>query len=140
MLDAIFNISKRSMMPEWHQLDSSSTMPTQQESTKKKTLKSSSRSFWFSTGLNIIASMKCEDHHTRKPIKVLTYTCLYLNKGNNSSVKGSILTKLIRYREFTVLIICTKNTRYKKLYFPSVIVQQITLATRAIFRHNRCKN
>ena len=42
---------KRSMMPEWHQLDSSSTVPQQQESTKKKTLKSSSRSFWFSTGL-----------------------------------------------------------------------------------------
>ena len=38
-------------MPEWHQLDSSSTMPQQQESTKKKTLKSSSRLFWFSTGL-----------------------------------------------------------------------------------------
>ena len=52
ILDAIFNISKRSMMPEWHQLDSSSTKPTQQESTKKKTLKSSSRSFWFSTGLS----------------------------------------------------------------------------------------
>ena len=40
------------MMPEWHQLDSSSTMPQQQESTKKKTLKSSSRSFWFSTRLS----------------------------------------------------------------------------------------
>ena len=39
------------MMPEWHQLDSSITMPQQQESTKKKTLKSSSRSFCFSTGL-----------------------------------------------------------------------------------------
>ena len=26
--------------------------------------------------------------------------------------------------------------RYKKLYFPLVIVQQITLATTAIFRHN----
>ena len=51
ILDAILNISKRSMMPEWHQLDSSSTMPQQQESTKKKTLKSSSRSSWFSTGL-----------------------------------------------------------------------------------------
>ena len=51
ILDAIFNISKRSMMPEWHQLDSSSTMPEQYESTKKKTLKSSSRSFRFSTGL-----------------------------------------------------------------------------------------
>ena len=51
ILDAIFNISKRSMMPEWHQLDSSSTMSEQQESAKKKTLKSSSRSFWFSTGL-----------------------------------------------------------------------------------------
>ena len=51
ILDAILNIIKRSMMPEWHQLDSSSTMPEQQESTKKKTLRSSSRSFWFSTGL-----------------------------------------------------------------------------------------
>ena len=38
-------------MSEWHQLNSSITMPEQQESTKKKTLKSSSRSFWFSTGL-----------------------------------------------------------------------------------------
>ena len=32
-----------------------------------------------------------------------------------------------------------QDARYKKFYFPSVIVQQITLATRAIFRHNRCK-
>ena len=32
-------------------MDSSSTRPEQQESTKKKTLKSSSRSFLFSTGL-----------------------------------------------------------------------------------------
>ena len=39
----------------------------------------------------------------------MPYNCLYLNKGNNSSVKGSILTKLIGYREFIVLIICTKN-------------------------------
>ena len=51
ILDAIFNFSKRSMMPEWHQLDSSCTMSEQQESMKKKTLKSSSRSFMFSTGL-----------------------------------------------------------------------------------------
>ena len=51
ILDAILNISKRSMKPEWHQLDSSSTMPQQQESTKKKTLKSSSRSLSFSNGL-----------------------------------------------------------------------------------------
>ena len=29
--------------------------------------------------------------------------------GNNSSVKGSILTKIIGYRESIVLIICTKN-------------------------------
>ena len=49
--------------------------------------------------------MKCEDHHT----KILPYNCLYLNKGNNSSVKGLILTKLIGYWEFMVLIICTKN-------------------------------
>ena len=41
------------MMPEWHQFDSSSTMSEQQESAKKKTLKSSSRSFWFSTGLKV---------------------------------------------------------------------------------------
>ena len=51
ILDAIFNIIKCSTMPEWHQLDSSSTMSEQQESAKKKTLISSSRSFWFSTGL-----------------------------------------------------------------------------------------
>ena len=51
ILGAIFNISKRSMMPEWHQLDSSCTMSEQQESMEKKTLKSSSRSFLFSTGL-----------------------------------------------------------------------------------------
>ena len=59
--------------------------------------------------LNIIALMKCEDHHTKKLIKVLPYNCLYLNKGNNSSVKGSILTKLKGYQESMVLIICTKN-------------------------------
>ena len=39
ILDAIFNISKSSMMQEWHQLDSSSTMPEQQESTKKNDFK-----------------------------------------------------------------------------------------------------
>ena len=39
----------------------------------------------------------------------LHYNCLYINKGNNSSVKGSILTKFIGYRESMVLIICTKN-------------------------------
>ena len=44
-------------MPEWHQLDSSSTKPQQQESTKKKTLKSSSRSFWFSTGLYLYSKV-----------------------------------------------------------------------------------
>ena len=55
ILDAIFNFSKRSMMPEWHQLDSSCTMSEQQESMKKKTLKSSSRSFLFSTGLPCLA-------------------------------------------------------------------------------------
>ena len=27
--------------------------------------------------LNIIALMKCEDHHTKKLIKVLPYNCLY---------------------------------------------------------------
>ena len=59
--------------------------------------------------LNIIALMKCEDHHTKKLILVLPYNCLYLNKGNNSSVKGSILTKLVGYKEFMILIICTKN-------------------------------
>ena len=31
----------------------------------------------------------------------------------------------------------TVDSRYKKLCFPSVIVQQILYATRAIFRHNR---
>ena len=62
--------------------------------------------------LIIIALMKCEDHHTKKLITVLPYNCLnclYLNKGNNWSVNGSILTKLVGYRESMVLIICTKN-------------------------------
>ena len=36
ILDANFNISKHSMMPEWHHLKISSTMHEQQESTKKK--------------------------------------------------------------------------------------------------------
>ena len=56
--------------------------------------------------LNIEALVKCEDYHTKKLIKVLLYNWLYQNK---SSVKGSILTKLIGYRESMVLIICTKN-------------------------------
>ena len=34
----------------------------------------------------------------------MPYNCLYQNKGNNSSVKGSILTKLMGYRESMVLI------------------------------------
>ena len=59
--------------------------------------------------LNIIALMKCEDHHTKKLGTVLPYNCLYLNKGNNSSVKGSILTKFIGYRKSMVLIIWSKN-------------------------------
>ena len=59
--------------------------------------------------LNIIALIKCEDLHTKKLIQVLHYNCLHLNKGNNSSVKGSILTKLIGYQGSMVLIICTKN-------------------------------
>ena len=62
ILGAIFNISKCSMMPEWHQLDSSNTMSEQEESAKKKTLKSSSRLFWFSTGLfacNVEMTLPC---------------------------------------------------------------------------------
>ena len=47
--------------------------------------------------LNIKALMKYEDHHTKKLILVLPYNCLYQNKGNNSSVKESILTELIGY-------------------------------------------
>ena len=39
----------------------------------------------------------------------MPYNCLYQNKGNNSSVKESILTKLAGYRESMVLIICAKN-------------------------------
>ena len=48
--------------------------------------------------LNIKALVKCEDHHTKRLIKVLPYNCLYQNKGIISSVKGLILTKLIGYR------------------------------------------
>ena len=39
----------------------------------------------------------------KKLIYVFPYNCLYQNKGNNSSVKGSILTKLIGYGESIVL-------------------------------------
>ena len=84
ILGAIFNISKRSMMPEWHQLDSSSTMSAQQESPKKKTLKSSSRSFWFSTGLLGLKLIKLEFENELKfynlkaspdmNVKLLTWT------------------------------------------------------------------
>ena len=56
----------------------------------------------YSELLNIIALMKCEDHQTKKLITVLPYNCLYLNKGNNSSVKELILTKLIGYREYGI--------------------------------------
>ena len=31
----------------------------------------------FGSGELIIALMKCEDHHTKKLIKVLPYNCLY---------------------------------------------------------------
>ena len=76
ILDAIFNISKRSMMPEWHQLDSSSTMSEQQESARKKTLKSSSRSFWFSTGLfqqcGILGSVD-SDELVRPSVKLINF-------------------------------------------------------------------
>ena len=48
------------MMPEWHQLDSLCTMSEQQESVKKKTLKSSSRSFLFFTGLVRLEELECE--------------------------------------------------------------------------------
>ena len=41
----------------------------------------------------------------------------YLNKGNNSSVKGSILTKLIGYKESMVLIICTKDELNLKIRY-----------------------
>ena len=44
ILDAILDISKCSMMPEWHHSDFSRTMYALPESTKKKSLKSSSRS------------------------------------------------------------------------------------------------
>ena len=73
ILDGILNISKRSMMPEWHQLDSSSTMPQQQESIKKKTLKSSSRSFWFSTGLKAKLIILLRRAVTQKVVLVLRY-------------------------------------------------------------------
>ena len=76
ILDAIVNISKRSMMPEWHQLDSSSTISEQQETLKQNNLKSSSRSFWFSTGLcclnvTCIVPFTCEVNGTGNKCKPL---------------------------------------------------------------------
>ena len=51
ILDAILNISKRSMMPEWqiHQVQCLNNKNQQ----RKKTFKSSSRSFWFSTDYSV---------------------------------------------------------------------------------------
>ena len=62
------------MMPEWHHLNSLSTMSEQQESVKKKTLKSSSRSFLFSTGLHVY--IDSEINHIRHFIKIQ-----FVNKG-----------------------------------------------------------
>ena len=59
--------------------------------------------------LNIIDLRKCEDHYLKKLIQVWHFNCLYQDKGNNSSVKGSILMTLIGYRDSMVLIICTEN-------------------------------
>ena len=46
--------------------------------------------------LNIIALRKCEDHNTNELILVWHFNCLYQDKGNSSSVKGSILMTPIR--------------------------------------------
>ena len=75
---------KTSMMPEWHQLDSSITTPQQQESTKKETLKSSSRSFWFSTGLLVHAEIFCFTI-----IKVEICQKNYFTKMKNMNIKSS---------------------------------------------------
>ena len=45
-------------------------------------------------------------------IYVLHYNCLYYDKGNNSSVKGSNLTELIGYQGSMVLLILTKIASY----------------------------
>ena len=44
ILDTILNISKCSMMPKWHHLDSSTARFAKQDSVKKKTLELNSRS------------------------------------------------------------------------------------------------
>ena len=72
--------------------------------------------------LKIKALMKCEDHHTKKANIGFALNCLYQNKGNNPSVKGLILTKLIGYLESIVLIICTKNeSNLTKWYWDIVL-------------------
>ena len=97
ILDAFFNISKRSMMPKWHQLDSSTTIPTQQDSTKKKkTLKSSSRSFWFSTGL-------C--HGVPTIIKYLNICLYYSNIQSTANTLRDKIEHLIQ--TFLILIVLT---------------------------------
>ena len=98
-MDAILNISKRSTMPEWHQLDSSSTMPQQQESTKKKTLKSSSRLFWFSTGL-IYVSLSCFDYLTTKAfilsVNLRQFVQMHDTSKNNSNSKSIKIVHCIK--------------------------------------------
>ena len=53
------NISKRSMMPKWHHLDSSRARSAKQDSVKKKTLELNSRSslssaFFYRTKLSVV--------------------------------------------------------------------------------------
>ena len=99
------------MMPEWHQLDSSITMPQQQEPTKKKTLKSSSRSFWFSTGLLCL----CENNRIESwqiqmgENETLRFICLHMAHNieaqclSNSSLKLKLIIKTFKTNTLSYL-------------------------------------
>ena len=52
----------------------------------------------YSELLNITVLRKCEDHYAKKANIGFPLLLLYYDKGNNSSVKGSILTEFIGYR------------------------------------------
>ena len=83
-------------MPEWHQLDSSITMPEQQESTEKKTLKSSSRSLWFSTGL-LAYNMEMCDHYKRLNLCFHNNFHRFVNVFDYTSVQDAPYVKFILF-------------------------------------------
>ena len=115
----MLNNSKRSMMPEWHQLDSSSIMLQQQESTKKKTLKSSSRSFWFSTGL-VCTLIK----HSVTKFSVIS---LHFSKKYFPKVRIFMRIMILWYYQIRPKVVWEVHGAWIDGYFLSIILASLRL-------------